>query len=664
MPDKHLKPGLIQGFYPQKQESWPSALESRLRLWTEKAKQLWLRKRYNLPYLIKQINVYESGLENLKESELNAQISQLRINLHRHGLQDKLIFQAFAIIREVSRRVLGKKHFDVQLLGGWVMMNGMIAEMQTGEGKTLTATLASCTAALAGIPVHVVTANDYLVSRDEELLRPLYEWLGISSAIIIDGMDIEPRKHAYRCDIVHATGQQIAFDYLRDRLEMGDEIGKLQIQFRQIQYAHQQKSMPYLLRGLCFVIIDEADSLLIDEAKTPLIISKTRHSDTQNQIYFDALCLVNSLDKETDFILNKQYREVLLTAQGKIHLEKLVISLGDYWQSRRRREVLVNLALKAKYLFDRDEHYLLRDGKVVIIDALTGRIMPDRSWEQGLHQLIEIKENCDISCEREPLARISYQKFFKRYLHLAGMSGTVKEVATELNSTYGLQVMAIPTNKPSIRQLYPVKVYKSAEQKWQCFISTMQSFLQHGRPVLVGTRSVADSEQVSALLSRHNLHHQVLNANQDKLEAQIIARAGQINSITVATNLAGRGTDIALSQAAKALGGLHVILTSRNDSKRIDRQLIGRCARQGDPGSVETIISLEDAYLANFYPTAMLHFITKLSLNDQTLPCWIGNGLARMPQKWTESRHEKLRRMLVKQELQQAELMAFTGRME
>lgn len=664
MSDIKLRPGQTLGLYPQQQETWPGKLETQVRQVFEQVNYLFTRRKFRKNYILKKVKDYERVVIKFSTYNLANHIKQLRKRLHQHGLQDNLVAEAFATIREVSHRTLGKRHFDEQILGGWVIINGLLVEMETGQGKTLTATLPACTAALAGIPVHIVTANDYLAERDEELLRPLYQQMGLSSASVIDGMETEPRKAAYQCDIVHSTSQQITFDYLRDRMEMGDEIGKLEIQFKHLQNQHLHKPSAFLLRGLCFTIIDEADSLLVDEAKTPLIISQTRQSEEQNQTYFDALYLATSLNNQSDYKVNGQHQEVALTTAGKKNLAELVNTLGDYWQQRKRREIMVSQALKAKLLFIRDTHYLVRDDKIEIIDALTGRAMPDRSWEHGLHQLIEAKESCEITGERDPLARIGYQKFFKRYLRLSGMSGTVTEVAGELKSVYGLRVVKIPTHQPSKRKMQPEKVFKNSKQKWNAFIDKIRKLHQKGQPILIGTNTVAESKKISDILTKVKLSHQVLNAQQDQQEADIIAKAGQLNSITVATNMAGRGTDISLGQGVKEIGGLHVIATTRNDARRIDRQLYGRCARQGDPGSAEAFMSLQDENLVAFYPTAILNFIAIFCKNNKALPNWLGKIILTLPQKWTEYKHYKIRCMLIKQDKQQAKTLSFTGRME
>jgi len=664
MSDKKLRPGLTLGVYPQQDETWPSVLEVQVRRVVSSINYVFERHKYTQHYILKSVNGFEQGINKYSEYSMQAHIFQLRKALQLKGLQEQLIAEAFATIREVSRRVLGKRHFDVQVLGGWVIINGMLAEMETGQGKTLTASLPACAAALTGIPVHIITANDYLAERDEKILRPLYQQMHLTSASVVDGMDAEARKQAYQCDIVHTSSQQIIFDYLRDRVEMGDDIGKQQIQLKHLQRSQADTSSVFLLRGLCFTIIDEADSLLVDEAKTPLIISQTRESKEQKQNYFDALFLATSLDKQIDFTVDRQYQDITLTTEGKNKLVVLIGGLDDYWQQSKRREFLVILALKAKHLFFKDTHYLVRNNKVEIIDALTGRAMPGRSWEHGLQQLIEAKEGCEIMEERDSLARISYQKFFKRYFHLSGMSGTLTEVARELNNVYGLRVVKVPTHQLCKRKTRAEKVYVNREQKWQALIQKVTKIHQTGQPLLIGTNTVADSEKISDILTKNKLPHQVLNAYQDEREAEIISMAGQLNSITVATNMAGRGTDICLGPGVEETGGLHVIATTRSEARRVDRQLYGRSARQGDSGSSEAFMSLQDEWLVGFYSRAIIKVISGFCIKDKPLPDWLGNTVLMLPQKWTEYKHYKIRCMLIKQDKKLAKMLSFTGRME
>ena len=582
-----FRPGVIHGRYPQKRESIPDSLEQFVVGVLHHVPRILDSWKFQLRYIASRVHRHTDALSGLSESGLNQAISKLRYTLIRFGLKENHIALSFAIIRELSERVLGKRHFDVQLLGGWIMMNGMVAEMETGQGKTLTATLASCTAALAGIPVHVITTNDYLASRDAEILRPLYERLGLTVGAVVDGMESEIRRENYACDIVHATNTQIAFDYLRDRMQIGNDTGQLSLQFRQIQDEQKAASDPLLLRGLCFAIIDEADSVLIDEARTPLIISKSNPNSEQSETYKQAIRLAEPLNDGDDYIIKIRERKITLTDQGKSRLSEKAKSLSGLWAGRRRRRELIIQALTAQHFFQRDKQYIVRDGKIEIVDEHTGRVMTDRSWEQGLHQLIEVKEGCEITGEREPLARITYQRFFRRYLRLAGMSGTVKEVAGELESVYRLRVIKVPTHRPSRRKTLPERLYTTEEAKWKALIQRVQSLNEMGRSVLIGTCTVDESEYVNELLTQVGLDCRVLNARQDTKEARIISQAGQRGCITVATNMAGRGTDIQLEAEVERLGGLHVIATQRNASRRVDRQLYGRCARQGDSGSTE-----------------------------------------------------------------------------
>ena len=658
------RPGVLYGRYPQKKEAVPDALEQWVVGTLNHIPRILDSRKYQLRYIVSRVNRHTDALKRLSESELTAAVSKLRQNLIRFGLKEKYVVWSFAIIRELSGRVLEKRHFDVQLLGGWIMMNGMVAEMETGQGKTLTATLASCTTALARIPVHVITTNDYLASRDAEILRPLYERLGLTVGTVVDGMESEIRRNNYACDIVHTTNTQLAFDYLRDRMQIGNDVGHLSFQFRQIQGQQQASSEPLLLRGLCFAIVDEADSVLIDEARTPLIISKSNPNAEQNETYKQALSLAEALNDGEDYIINLRERDVSLTVQGESYLTEMSKSLPGLWAGRRRRRVMIKQALTAQYFFQRDKQYIVRDGKVQIVDENTGRVMADRSWEQGLHQLIEVKEGCEITGEREPLARITYQRFFRRYLRLAGMSGTLNEVADELRSVYRLRVVKVPTHRPTRRNILPERLYTSAEAKWKALVYRIKTLNQIGRSILIGTCTVEESEYVSELLAQAGLSCQVLNARQDENEAEIISQAGELGCITVATNMAGRGTDIQLAAEVEQLGGLHVIATQRNDSRRVDRQLYGRCARQGDPGSIEAFLSIEDRNIAVYYPRAMLKKLTSFGWRDKPVPKLLGDLILMLPQKHMERDHRRIRSRMLKMDEQIAKTLAFTGRLE
>jgi preprotein translocase subunit SecA len=657
-----FRPGIRLGSYPQKLDSDLNEFEQSIASTFENFRSRFTRNRFNQDYIVKKIQSYEKHLTNCSEETLTISILDLKENLWRFGLTEELIVQSFAIIRETASRTLKKRHYDVQLFGGWVMINGMLAEMETGEGKTLTTTLPACTAAMAGIPVHIITANDYLAARDAEILQPLYQRLGLKAGAVIDGMEKEQRRKIYQQSIVHTTNKQIAFDYLRDRIEIGKDTGSLKFQFR--QEIELNNKNPLLLRGLCFAIIDEADSVLIDEAKTPLIITQTRKNEDEPETYSDALYLASLLKNDEDFTVDAKTREIELTQQGEDRLLNNIGILPKQWQNKRKRELLVKLALTAELYYKKDKHYVVQDNKVQIVDEFTGRIMADRSWEQGLHQMIETKEGCVITEERETLARISYQNFFRRYLRLAGTSGTIKEVAGEMHNVYGLRTIKIPTHQLSKRMTKSEQIYQNLSIKQQVLIDRIDDIFKGNRPILIGTGSVAESETVGAWLKQAGYPHRVLNATQDKNEAEIIAKAGQQKAITVATNMAGRGTDITLGLGVTKLGGLHIISLNSNESRRIDRQLYGRCARQGDPGSTEAILSLEDPALQHFYSSAMLKLLSKLCPGTKPIPDFLGRLILRFPQRLNENKQRSIRSQVMRIDRQLSRLLAFSGKLE
>lgn len=588
--------------------------------------------------------------------------------LRREGFTDRLVARAFALVREVAGRTRGMRHFDVQLVGGLVLLKGMVAEMETGEGKTLTATLAASTAALAGIPVHVVTVNDYLAVRDAEWMGPVYRALGLTAGTITQGLQPDTRRAAYGCNITYCTNKELTFDYLKDRIVLWDRPGQVRLQLERL-YEEDSRIDRLLLRGLHYAIVDEADSVLIDEARTPLIISSEAKDFTEQALYREAFDIARELKPGEDFAVAAADRAVVIRDAARFRIEQFPWREARAWTTRRQREELVRQALTALNLFDRDKHYLVRDGKVQIIDEYTGRVMPDRSWERGLHQLIEIKEACEMSARKETRARISYQRFFRRYIRLAGMTGTAKEVAGELWSTYNLPVVKIPTNRPCVRRHLPQLVCSTSRDKWEAVIRSVSDLYKIGRPVLIGTRTVAVSDHVSGLLEEAGLPHLVLNARQDKEEAEIIARAGQEAAITVATNMAGRGTDILLGPGIAERGGLHVLAVERNEAGRIDRQLFGRCGRQGDPGTCQAIISLEDElvslYAGNlFRRLAALPYQCLPSLVRGRAAGHIGNILFWKARKTIERLHRRIRRTLLQMDEHVTDALAFSGRQE
>ncbi len=614
-------------------------------------------------FIVGAVAAVEARYRGLDVARLAEEARELKRRLRRDGLRDALVAEAFALVREASDRVLGMRHFDVQLKGAWIMLNGMVAEMQTGEGKTLTATLAACTAALAGIPVHVVTVNDYLVARDCETLRPVYEALGITVAAATEEMTPQERRASYACDVAYCTNKTLVFDYLRDRILLATGASTLHLRLEKI-YGPDSRSRRLHLRGLHFAIVDEADSVLIDEARTPLIISAEVPPGDEAAVAAQALAIARGLALGADFVIVIAERRVALTETGHAKVVELCKELGGVWAGSLRREELVTQALSALHLFLRDDHYVVREGKIQVVDEHTGRVMADRSWGQGLHQLIEAKEGCEITPRKETLAKISYQRFFRRYLHLSGMTGTGSEVAGELGSVYGLPVVRVPTHRPGRRLREVDRIFETEEEKWNRIAERVAELHAKGVPILLGTRSVASSEIASRLLEQRGLAHRVLNAKQDEEEAQIVERAGEAGAITIATNMAGRGTDIKLAPGVAELGGLHVILSERHEAGRIDRQLEGRCSRQGDPGHFEAIISLEDPVLEPYrggLPELLMRRLAALrpGAAQEVKRRWI-----RLAQLRTERAQSKVRRNLLKTDKQTGDILSFSGRPE
>lgn len=661
-PPALLRPSLSGGSYPERPQSptgWFAATVHSLAGIAAGAGISWRRLGRDVAAIERQAAL----LMRLSDARLATRVSAIRLALHRQGLQDDLVNQAFALVRETAGRTIGMRHHNCQLLGGLIMVHGGLAEMETGEGKTFTATLAAATAALAGIPVHIITVNDYLVSRDAQLMGPLYSALGLSVGAVTEDMDVPARRAAYACHITYCTNKQLTFDYLRDRLLLGSDHGRIRLQLERL-HTDAVRNDSLFLRGLCFAIVDEADSVLIDEARTPLIITRSVINNEEQQTYQQALSLAAELEMHRDFALNRVDRQAELLDEGQAHLLRKAQEIGGVWNGERRRTELICMALAALHLYSRDRHYLIKDGKVLIIDENTGRTMADRSWERGLHQMIEIKEGCEMSGQRENLARITYQRFFSRYLRLAGMTGTASEVRRELWSVYHLPVVKVPTHRPCLRTAAPPRIYPDKQSKWAGIVEQIATLHVRERPVLVGTRSVADSELLSELLHARGITHQVLNARELVREAEIVARAGKKQSVTVATNMAGRGTDIPLDRGVAELGGLHVIVAESNEAKRIDRQLYGRCGRQGDPGSYQRMLSLEDELIVHSLGEPFRRVLYFLIRRNSPLANTVGLWAMRMAQSTRERHHLRNRRNLLQQEEQLGRLLAFSGRRE
>ena len=601
-------------------------------------------------------NSVEEGLQALDDWGLVEDLKETCICMRQRGFDDKLLARAFAAVREASRRSLGMRHHDVQLIGGWAMLQGMVAEMQTGEGKTLVATLAACTAAASGAGVHVITVNDYLAERDAEENLPLYSFFGLSVGVVAQGMSPEQRREKYACDVVYVSNKEIVFDYLKDRLATGDALSA-HYRLRKLYRAGQQPSV--LLRGLHVAIVDEADSILIDEARTPLIISETVSDANSEELYRASLELARRLERGQHFDIT-EHREVWLTRAGEVYVREITADRGGVWTSTLWRNELIQKALTALSCYERDQHYIVQEGKVEIVDEFSGRVMPDRSWESGLHQMIEAKEGCEITGQRKTLSRMTYQRFLGRYLLLCGMTGTAEEVMPELKRVYDLEVFRIPTRLPSTRQRLPNRCWNSSEERWAEVAKYAIKLSENGSSVLIGTRSVEASEGLSERLKSLNVSHAVLNARNDREEAEIVAQAGQAGRITIATNMAGRGTDIKPTEDVLNRGGLHVILTEFHESSRVDRQLFGRSARQGQPGRVVAMVSLDDELFHRFSPL-LLGVVRRVSGGSASIPSWMLDSLVQYSQFIAEKHNASVRMSTLKQDRKLQSLLAFSG---
>lgn len=541
---------------------------------------------------VNKINALEPEYQKLDDEQLRGKTAEFKTRVENGETLDSLLPEAFAAVREAAVRVHGMRHYDVQLIGGMALHQGKIAEMRTGEGKTLMSTLPAYLNALTAKGVHIVTVNDYLAGRDAETLRPLFDFLGLTVGVIRHGVERPEREAAYRCEVTYCTNKELVFDYLRDRVAARGRASVAQLRARRL---FGDASAQPLLRGLHYAIVDEADSVLIDEARTPLILAEAAGEVEHAGAFEQALALARGMTVGAHFELDAPHRALWLSDDGRRHLLDASAELGAPWAAAHAREHLAVQALRALHLFHRDQHYLVdADDKVQIIDESTGRVLPGRTWEQGLHQMVETKEGVPLSEHTRTLARITYQRFFPRYLRLAGMTGTASEVAAELAAVYRLDTVVVPPNRPCRRVRLRDRLCADQAAKWRAVADFVAERHGEGQPVLVGTRSLDASEALSRALDIAGLPHAVLNARQDANEAAIVAKAGEPGAITVATNMAGRGTDIRLGDGVATRGGLCVVLTEFHESVRIDRQLFGRSARQGDPGSCVVIVALDD----------------------------------------------------------------------
>jgi len=556
-----------------------------------------------------------SEMRNSSEAALDDLIARTREIFLRGRQDDSTVCRALAAVREVARRVTGEEPYPVQLTGALALYHGRIIEMLTGEGKTLTGSIAAPLIAWQHKHLHVLTVNDYLAARDAESRRPIYERCLLKVGAVTQETEQDARFDVYSRSIVYCTPKQIVADWLRDQIRMGRANTPWTARHAMNLAGGGPHSGP-MVPGLRAALVDEADAVLIDEGVVPLIIARSRREDEMSKVYREAAAMAAKLDEGPDFTIDHVHRRADLKRRGQDRLRAMFASLLGHggeriWKANRRGEELVRQALVARFCYIHQQQYQIVEGKVVIVDEYTGRFLPDRSWEHGLHQAVEAKEGLEVTADRETLARMSFQRYFRTYPFLCGMTGTAADATAEMESVYARPVTVIPTNRPIARKAWPLRAFRTARDKWAAIVNSIEEVHQQGRPMLVGTRSIGASELLSRLLHARGLPHQVLNANFDKDEAEVIEKAGQGRSrlqtdrsaaITVATNMAGRGTDIKLDAAAREAGGLHVILTEMHGAKRIDRQFIGRAGRQGDPGSSQIFVSLEDDLAVKFLP--------------------------------------------------------------
>ncbi len=604
------------------------------------------------------------SIEKQFAESANAKLRQIAADLHeifRCNRDSPLdLERAFALIREVAFRQIGEKPFPVQVAGALALNAGCVVEMATGEGKTLTATMPVTVAGWRGHGCHVITVNDYLARRDAEWMGRIYRFCGLTVSFIEQPMSHEERRRAYMADIAYCTNKEVTADFLRDRLTLGNSKGLCSSLLDKIVTGGRVTDR-LVQRGLNHAIVDEADSILVDEAVTPLIISGQAPNSQQIESFRQAADIVSQLKPEVDYQVDHRYRDIELTDEGKTYLTELTEGMGGFWSGNRRRLEMVNQALIAKELYLKDKHYLINDGKVVIVDEFTGRMMPDRTWRDGLHQAIEAKEKVEVNPPKDTFARISFQRFFRMYRKLAGMTGTASEARSEFWQIYHLPVVSIPTNRPCVRRDLPNIVLPTESAKWARIVQEIRSIHDTGRPILIGTRSVRASEHLSELLKAEKLSHQVLNAVYHKQEAAIVAQAGQHGNITVATNMAGRGTDIKLGRGVAKAGGLHVIAAEPNESARIDRQLYGRGARQGDPGSAQGIFSLEDEIVSRYAKHSAACLKRRYASNGRDISSPLVRGVFRLAQVRAERLALRQRKSVLRTDHWLDEQLGFTG---
>lgn len=624
-------------------------------------RQTALRKK---DFLAQSHRIYDSSLtmEHYSDRRIKDRLTEFqeRFRCQQHGF-DAILPEALAVLVEASDRTLGMRPYPVQIMGAMAMYKGCLAEMATGEGKSLTACIPAILAAWTGRPCHIVTVNDYLAGRDAAELAPFYNYCGVTSGCVTSLMEPQDRRRNYEQGVVYTTSKELTADFLRDRLQLDDYHDFSRRTLRKMLIPRWQGTDRIVMRGLDTAIVDEADSVLIDEAVTPLIISRQLENKPMVEVYQNAYDLSENLVAGEDYVINLRYKEIRLKDKGLAKIAEQAASLPGIWQGEARREELIKQTLTAREFYHLDKQYVIQEGKVVIVDEFTGRLMPNRTWRHGLHQAVEAKEKIAISSPSETLSRLSFQRFFRFFRKLSGMTGTAKAAAGEFWHIYGLPVITIPTNKPCQRLMLPDRVFADETAKLAAIGEEIAEMQKLKRPVLVGTRSVRASIKLAELLDLKGLEYNLLNAVRHELEASIVASAGEPGRITIATNMAGRGTDIKLGKGVSSLGGLHVIASERHESARIDRQLFGRCARQGDPGSARAFISAEDELIQRFVPKMVQERLEWAVNKNLPVSRQIARAALIIAQKTAQRMAYKQRRNVLMMDTWLEESLAFTG---
>ncbi|MEM1107137.1 MAG: hypothetical protein AAGH99_00415 [Planctomycetota bacterium] len=589
-------------------------------------------------------------IETLNHKELRSRLLEMR-DIFRRGRESRAdVLQGFALVREAAFRAIGLRAYPTQVAAALAMHDGCIAEVATGEGKTLVATMPATIAGWAGRGCHVMTVNDYLAKRDADLMRPVYEACGLTVASVTGDLEPPARRAGYAADVTYTTNKDAAADYLRDKLTLGPQRGLTDTMLNQLLAGSGVAGRSgggaadrVVMRGLEHVIVDEADSVLIDEAVTPLIISGVTPNAQQVEAFITAAKLAEAFEVRRDFTVNRQFRDIRLTSRGRRRVGEVTQSLGGIWTGQRRAEEMIVQAITARELYLAGVQYVVQEDKVVIVDESTGRLMPDREWRDGLHQAVAAKEGVEVEPPKATMARVSFQRFFRMYRKLSGMTGTAWEERRELWQTYRTPTVRIPTHRPIQRKLARDRVLPTEDKKWEAVADEVERLHKNGRPILVGTRSVGASENLSERLTERGVAHTVLNAVRHAEEAEVVAAAGQRCQVTIATNMAGRGTDVKLGKGVAELGGLQIIATERHDSRRVDRQLFGRAGRQGDPGDAVMFLSLEDELIQRYGRFRLVP------------------GFFKRAQKRAQSRSRGMRKQVLKQDEQTADSLGFAG---